>query len=354
MEEHQQDVIRFLEHIYDPEEREYECRAQIPKEFRSWKTVAVKAYVELLGLPRIEAAAEGHTPVVEIADEETPMDGFTRKRGYIETEPGVSIHFWLLVPDGDGPFPVAITPHGHENGDRYAGIWENEQDRELIESEDRDVAVQAARRGFLAIAPATRSIGNNPRSFVVRDIASRHSNRDCVCHNWQVLAAGRTALGERVWDLEKIVDWVTTRPDTDPHRILLMGNSGGGMATLHTAACDERIGVAVPCCAFNNYISFAGTLRHCPCNAIPGILNFGEFWDVAGLVAPRPMLTVNGVADALHPVEEVDMAVARLKRIYTAAGAPDRYEHRYGPAGHRFYSDIMWPWIESQFPGQGA
>ena len=67
---------------------------------------------------------------------------------------------------------------------------------------------------------------------------------------------------------------------------------------------------------------------------------------VAGLVAPRHLLTVNGDQDALHPVHEVGVAAASLKRIFTAAGAGERYQHRYGSGGHRFYAELMWPWIE--------
>ena len=348
MQEHPKIVFRFLERVYDPALRRHACLAKNPGEFNDWRSTAVKAYIELLGLPRIKSEAGNHSPVVEMTDELYAMDGYTRSDGWIETEPVVDIHFWLLVPDGEGPFPMVIAPHGHEAGNMYAGISSSEFERRLMEAEDRDVAVQAAKRGSLALVPATRSIGANRKSFVVRDIAERHQGRDCVCHNWQVIAAGRTALGERVWDLMRIIDWMVTRPDVDPGKVVLLGNSGGGMATLHTAACDERIQVAVPCCAYNNYVSFAGTLRHCPCNAIPGILRFGEYWDVAGLVAPRPLLTVNGAQDALHPVEEVDAAVARLKGIYAAAGAPTAYEHRYGEGGHRFYSTIMWPWIEER------
>jgi hypothetical protein len=77
------------------------------------------------------------------------------------------------------------------------------------------------------------------------------------------------------------------------------------------------------------------------------MMAFGEYWDVAGLVAPRRVLTVNGDNDALHPVEEVEHAVSRLKRVYEAAGADGRYEHRFGRGGHRFYSDLMWPWINA-------
>ena len=246
-----------------------------------------------------------------------------------------------------------MTPHGHENGDTYAGIWHNEQERRQIEHEDQDVAVQAVKRGFLTIAPATRGIYANPKSFRIE--AGAHGGRrdiGCQMHNWQSVVAGRTLLGERVWDLKKILDWALQLPDVRSDAVLMAGNSGGGMATLHAAAADERITVAVPCCAFNNYIDPAGMLRHCRCNAIPGILEFGEYWDVAGLVAPRRLLTVNGRDDALHPVGEVDHAVGELKRIYGAAGVPDRYEHLYGDGGHRFYADLMWPWIERALTGR--
>ena len=173
------------------------------------------------------------------------------------------------------------------------------------------VAVQAAEHGFLTIAPATRGIGANPESFKIADIANRHGGQDCLCHNWQVIVTGRTMLGERVWDLMKILDWALTLPEVDSESVLLVGNSGGGMATMHSAAADERIKIAVPCCSYNNYVSSHGTLRHCPCNAVPGMMAFGEFWDVAGLVAPRNLLTVNGRVDSLHPVDEVDHAVGR-------------------------------------------
>jgi hypothetical protein len=347
VEKHAKDVAQFLDRLYDPALRKHQCDARSISEFSVWKNAAAPAFSDLLGLAEIARTSAGHIPVVEINKDDVRMDGFVQKSGSIETEPGVCINFHLLIPDGNGPFPLAITPHGHESGDTYVGIWSNEIERVRVETQDQDVAVQAAKRGFLTIAPATRGIGKNPMSFRISDIAARHSGNDCVCHNWQVTSAGRTTLGERAWDLMRIIDWAITRPDVDGDRILMLGNSGGGMATAHTAACDDRISVAVPCCAYNNYMSFEGTLRHCPCNAIPGIFRFGEFWDVAGLIAPRPLLTVNGLTDSLHPVSEVNAAVSRLREIYTASGAPERYEHRYGDGGHRFYSDLMWPWIEA-------
>ena len=342
---HPDDVRAYLGRLYAESGRQWACRATTPAAFCVWQGEARDAFRDLLGLSLIEAQGGRVEPRVEWADGVEDLGQYTRQRGWLDTEPAVRTSFWCLRPKGQGPFPLAVTPHGHENGDIYAGVTDADGQQRMVD-EDRDVAVQAARRGFLAIAPATRGIGGNPSSFRVTDIGKRHGGRDCVCHNWQVAAVGRSALGERVWDLLRILDWALALPEvTGP--TLMLGNSGGGMATAHAAACDRRIDIAVPCCAFNNYMSPAGTLRHCPCNAVPGLLAFGEFWDVAGLLAPRPLLTVNGRHDGLHPTDEVDAAVARLAKIYAAAGAEGRYEHRYGEAGHRFYADIMWPWIEA-------
>jgi len=355
MNQHPPEVKAYLDRLYAEDRRQHACRATTPDEFAAWQTEARRAFRELLGLPRIAAQAaaqvavegDGHAPRVDLEERAEDMGTYARFRGRIETEPDVTTHFWLLRPKTPGPYPLAVTPHGHENGDTYVGIWEDDQTRQRIIDDERDVAVQAVERGFLTIAPATRGIGSSPHAYKVEDVGERHGNRHCVCHSWQVVQVGRTLLGERVWDLMRILDWATGLPEVDAQRVLMLGNSGGGMATAHTAACDERIAVAVPCCSYSNYMSPHGTLRHCPCNAIPGLFEFGEFWDVAGLIAPRPLLTVNGRHDALHPVEEVDAAVARLEAIYRAAGAEGRYQHRYGPAGHRFYRDIMWEWIDA-------
>ena len=345
-EEHPGEVRAHLSRLYREERRAHACRAGSPAQFEEWQRTARSRLVELLGLESIADAAGQDAVSVELSPSPEQLDGYTRGTGRIRTEPDVWVRFWILKPDGPGPFPLALTPHGHENGDEYAGVWDTVQTREKIERTDQDVAVQAAKRGLLAIAPATRGMGNNPSSWRIRDIAGK-VGRDCRCHAWQVALAGRTLIGERVWDLMRLIDWALALPEVADGPVLMLGNSGGGMATLHAAACDERIGVAVPCCAFNNYISPRGTMRHCPCNVVPGMLTFGEYWDVAGLIAPRMLLTVNGLHDALHPVAEVDHAVTRLRAIYGTAGCGDHYQHEYGPEGHRFYGSIMWPWIEN-------
>ena len=339
-------IRAMLDRLCGDAAHEYACHASNPDEFAQWQASARPAFQQLLGLPRIEAGASRHTPRVTWGDAIEQRDEHTCAPGWIETEPGVRIGFWLLTPRTAPPWPVAITPHGHGGGKLYVGHVDSEAQREAMHAENRDVAVQAAQRGYLTIAPATRGLDASSDSQTIRDIPNRASGKDCRYHNWVAIAAGRTAVGERVWDMMRLIDWALQRDDVDPSVVLMVGNSGGGMVTAHAAAADPRINIAVPCCAYNNYFNDDHIMRHCPCNLIPAITTFGEYWDVAGLTAPRHMLTVNGNADKLHPVDEVQRAADRLSAIYAAAGAPDRYAHRFGEGGHRFYSDLMWPWIE--------
>ena len=58
---------------------------------------------------------------------------------------------------------------------------------------------------------------------------------------------------------------------------------------------------------------------------------------------------MNGALDPLFPLAEVDRAVAELARVFAAAGVPDCFAHRYGEGGHRFYGELMWPFVERVF-----
>jgi cephalosporin-C deacetylase-like acetyl esterase len=64
-----------------------------------------------------------------------------------------------------------------------------------------------------------------------------------------------------------------------------MGISGGGTVSLFSAAVDKRIKVAVVSGYFNTFRDSILSLSHCLDNYVPGILNYVEMYDLAGLVA---------------------------------------------------------------------
>lgn len=338
------DVARYLKRIYDGSRQKLAFRPEYAGGFKAWQRDARAELVSKLGLDKIAATAGGHVPSVELGAPED-LGGYTRQRGMIDTEPGVRIPFWLLKPKGKGPWPLGVFPHGHDSRghDTTAGVWADEEHRLRSLAEDRDVAVQAVKLGFLAIAPAVRGLA----AFGIPDLHDRHGKRICRSQLMHCLLAGRTAMGERVWDMQRIIDWATGLPDVDEEHILMMGNSGGGMVTIFAAACDERIGIAVPSCSFAPTVSRSGYVFHCDCNMVPGLLELGGLPDIAGLIAPRRLLAVNGRADALFSIAEVERAAERVRTIYRAAGVAGRFQHRWGEGGHRFYKDLMWPFVQA-------
>ena len=42
------------------------------------------------------------------------------------------------------------------------------------------------------------------------------------------LLAGRTPIGERVWDMSRLIDWALANLEVNPDKIAMTGNSGGG------------------------------------------------------------------------------------------------------------------------------
>ena len=335
-------VTNYLKRIYDQKQQTLAYREDYRGGFDKWQQNARESLRQKVGLPQIVASVADHRPIVTLDDAED-LGEYWRQKGVIETEPDVRIPFWLLKPKGKGPWPLGVFPHGHDRvgHNTTAGVYSDDNHRQKSLAEDRDVAVQAVKLGFIAVAPAVRGLSTDG----VPDLYDRHGKRECRSHAIHCLLAGRTATGERVWDMQRILDWATKLQDVDSQHVLMMGNSGGGMVTLFTAACDERVGIAVASCSFAPTISESGYIFHCDCNMVPGLIEMGGLTGVAGLIAPRHLLAVNGRKDTLFSEDAIERAVSETKTIYRAAGSTERFEHRWGDAGHRFYAKLMWPFV---------
>ncbi len=333
----------YLRSLYAPKRHHRSCQIKTIDDLTEWQIDARHDLFQLTGLQTMQEELGDHTPLVHLEDT-AQQDGYTRTRAEIEVEPGFMVPFWLLLPESGGAHPLAILPHGHDKFgmDTTVGLAHDDDHEERIRTEDRDIAVQAVRRGYVAIAPAARGTSGD---VGIPDIGDRHGGRACRSQFMHAIVAGRTATAERVWDVMRLIEWALSIYDIDESRILVMGNSGGGVITLYSAACDDRVTCAVPSCSFAPFVSESGYIHHCDCNAVPGISRWGEIWDLTALIAPRALCIVNGRDDRLFPLSEVNRAVAATQRIYSAIGHSDRFQHKYGPAGHRLYSDLMWPFI---------
>lgn len=316
-------------------------------DFYKWQQDARDSLVKLIGLEQMRKELIGFKPKIVVSAAISINENYTRQLCVIETEPGIKVPFYYLVPSKSKnveQFPLFIAPHGHDKFGlhSYSGSFKNDNHRSEILAREGNIAEQAALRGFISIAPATRGLASE---LLVSDPKGRHGKRPCRAQLIHCLLSGRTPTAERVWDMQRILDWATKQPKVDPKRIVMTGNSGGGVLTTYMAAIDDRITVAVPSCSFTSSTSPEGYIFHCDCCLIPGFRNWGGWKELAGLIAPRRLLIVHGIKDGLHHRPSVETLVSEVNAIFKIAGVPSHVSIKWGDNGHRFYPHLMWPFI---------
>lgn len=142
------------------------------------------------------------------------------------TESDGSLRAAFARPDGPGPHPGAIFSHG--TGVRVFG---HEKAVAQGETDVRIFARALADAGFVAIAPLRRANSNS--ASVVRGQFTGSAEL------WEdTIDSGRRS----VLDARR---WLLTRPEVDAKRIVVVGFSEGGNATLWALGDESRIAAAV-------------------------------------------------------------------------------------------------------------
>ncbi len=309
--------------------------------FRKWQKSFRRDLEKKLGLTGIKEELSNFKPSATRIDCED-LGTFTRERWEILTEPDILLPIVVLRPkDLSGKVPLMITPHGHSgNTELYAGVYWNEEDWESAEEGERNIAVQAVGEGFIAIAPTARGFGKTRWS---KDIDA-DSYKSCGYYMLRDAMVGRTLIGDRVWDIMKIIDWALAELPVDPSKVMVSGHSGGGTATLYAGAVDERIAVCMPSGAFSSFEKSIVDLSHCECNYVPGIMELGNMGDIAGLVAGRQLLIIQGKEDDIFPIDGAREEFARTQKIFSSAGK-GRCGLAEGDGGHRYYKAPAWKFV---------
>lgn len=301
----------------------------------------------LLRLLAVEARPD-QPPETRCA-ERVHADGCVRQRGYLRAADGLAVPFYLLTPDPrpKGRMPVCIAVAGHGPGKVIpAGIAPSEKWAAQIADGQRDYGLQAAQRGYLTIIPEMRGFGE----LMLAEDLQQGADSSCTKLAMRAIHLGRTLLGQRIADVVQFIDWAAARDDVDSRRVVITGNSGGGMVSLFAAAVDTRIAAAVPSCYFSTFADSILAMGHCPCNYVPGLQAVAEMSDLAGLVAPRPLLIVAGAKDTIFPIDAVRRSCEKLSAIYADADAADRLELFEGADGHRYYAHRVWNFLAEKLP----
>ncbi len=256
------------------------------------------------------------------------------------SEPFSEVTAYVCIPkEATPPYTFMICLQGHSSGMHNSiGVQREDEAKPLKVEGDRDFAIGCMKRGIAALCIEQRSFGER-RERKQKEV-SAHGCHDATM---QALMLGRTLIGERVYDVDRGIDYLASRGDVDMKKIGVMGNSGGGTISLFSAALLRRIAFAMPSCYFCTFRDSIMSIYHCMDNYIPCLLKYAEMADVMGLFAPKPVVIVAGIEDTIFPISGVRKSFRQLRRIYKSFGAGKRCHLVIGAGGHRFYADNAWP-----------
>ncbi len=256
------------------------------------------------------------------------------------SEPYSDVPAYVCLPkNAEPPYDFMICLQGHSTGMHNSiAVDINDEAKKIQVAGDRDFALGCMKRGIAALCIEQRAFGERKEN-----VQKQVSSHGCHDATMQALMLGRTLIGERVFDVDRGIDYLKTRDDVNFKTLGVMGNSGGGTVSLFSAALLPRIKFAMPSCYFCTFEDSIMSIYHCADNYIPNLFQYAEMADVLGLFAPNPVVVVAGLKDEIFPVEGVKRAFRRLKKIYNAAGAGSRCRLVIGAEGHRFYAEDAWP-----------
>ena len=293
----------------------------------SEETAAREAFLRTIDRPRVPLSS--HAKV--LAAGATIREHFT-----YASEPGHTVPGILHKPSSlRGRGPVVILLHGTGGRKEDARI--------------ASLAEQLVGHGIIAVAIDGRYHGERvaPGARATEYVKA-------------MLRAYRTGqehpfLYDTVWDVLRLLDYFETRADIDIRRVGLMGISKGGMETYLAAAADPRIAVAVPVIGVQSFrwaldhdawqsrvSTFQSAVDGAARDAgvarvtgdfvrkfydrvVPGIHSEFDAPAMLPLIAPRPLLVINGDSDPRTPLPGVQESAAAAAARYRALNVPDRF-----------------------------
>lgn len=284
--------------------------------FSAWQEQARTKLMELLGpFPQ-------KVPLCPDQEEPVQCDGYTLSRVVFDSEENLSVPCRLLVPDAASainPLPAILCSHGHGafGKDPVAGLAPTAAHQADIDAMNYDYARQMARHGYVTMVPDLRGFGE--RSL---DTGMVDGHDICDMNYVKGSLMGIFPLAGNIWDMMCCLDFLQTLPYVDADRMGMMGLSQGGTMAAFTAAVEARIKAADIIGYVNPFAGFGiDRGNFCGSQVLPGLYAWLDTHDIAGLIAPRPLLMEMGKNDRCFYFADLYAGYQKTQVIYQAAGA---------------------------------
>ncbi len=267
----------------------------------------------------------------------TKTDSVIIEQGYIYTEKGEKVPITIYKPvSAQAKFPTVIYLHGTGG---------KKEDRDI-----KAVLYPLAKHGIMGVAIDARFHG-------ARIPGGAHGSKEyveAVTRAWENTDPTKQThpfFWDTVYDLWRLTDYLTTRPDVQADRLGMAGISMGGIETWTAASVDKRIKVVVLDVAAQSFkwsldndrwqgrvntikgahLQAAKDLGDSTLNKknvkavwdklIPGITGEFDCPSMIRLFASRPLLVLSNEKDQNCPLPGAKIAFESAKVAYGATGS---------------------------------
>ncbi|MEA2063262.1 MAG: acetylxylan esterase [Gemmatimonadota bacterium] len=254
-------------------------------------------------------------------------EGYRVEKVVYQSRPGFYVTATLYLPTGrgEGPFPAVLGPCGHSHNGKAATVYQM-------------VYAGLARLGCVVLTYDPP--GQGERSMYYNEELNESMFGSTTEHTMagiQCLLTGSNAATYFIWDGMRGIDYLISRPEVDPKRIGITGNSGGGTLSAYIAALDSRVTAAVPSCYITSWRRLWESIgpQDAEQNLLPFIGSGLDFSDYIIAFAPKPYL-INSAIQDFFPIRGTRETYAEAKHIYKLLGAGDKLELFEADDGHGY------------------
>ena len=282
----------------------------------------------------------------EVLSEEQ-REGYKAQKIVFNNNAWSRVQAYLLIPDGEGPFPAVLTLHDHgahfsigkEKMVRPFGV----SDEVIADAEKwthacydgKFVGDRLAHEGYVVLAVDALFWGDRGRHEGVDYDAQQALNS-----NLQQM--GMSFGSFIAWDDIRSVEFLGSLSCVRSGEIAVLGHSMGAHRALMTAALSKEVKAGVAICWMNttDHLMTLTNNQNKGGSAysmiIPGVRNYLDYPHVASLACPKPMLFINGTQDKLFPTQGVEEAYAEMRRVWQSQGANEQLRTRLIESSHYF------------------
>lgn len=317
------------------------------QDFEEWRMKAREVLIECMQ----NLAPAPKSFEMKVVDTE-PRDGYEARKIEWNVSEWCRIPAYLLVPEGEGPFPAIVMLHDHG---AHFSIGKEKMVRpfhvhpEVLADAD-DWAMRCydsqytgdyfAANGYVVLAIDALFWGERGRKEGVN-----YDGQQAIASNFLQMGSSWGAFINM--DDVRSTEFLSSLPFVDKEKVGCLGFSMGAYRSWMLSALTDCVKASASICWMNTTDCLMSLTNNqnkggsAYSMIIPNLRRYLDYPHTASIACPKPTLFFNGTQDKLFPVEGVKDAYATMQSVWRSQNAADCLVTKIWDEKHFFNKEMQ-------------